>query len=223
MSHPASFGRRCLQCDYDLRGSLQSRCCPECGWQFHPSTIVLECWSFSEWPRLWNLPFYAIVTASMLALLALGSILASGWWRVGCALLAGVYLALAIRGMKSYFQLRSRTAPDRLVLFRRTFALFRSRRSRVSVRWHELERQHIRRLRNNYWRLTVFNPYRVADVVVHGDRRFIARLRSEIKRRRQKANRFRRLPPSPEPAFPDAPGVPMRGIAKKFPKKGNCA
>jgi len=58
--------------------------------------------SFSEWPRLWNLPFYAIVIASMLALLVLGSILASGWWRVGCALLAGVYLALAIRGMKSY-------------------------------------------------------------------------------------------------------------------------
>lgn len=102
MSHPASFGRRCLQCDYDLRGSLRSRCCPECGWQFHPSTIVLECWPFSEWPRLWNLPFYVIIIASMLALLVLGSMLASGWWRVGCALLAGVYLALAIRGMKSY-------------------------------------------------------------------------------------------------------------------------
>lgn len=118
------------------------------------------------------------------------------------------------------FQPRSRTAPDRLVLFRKTLAVFRWIRGRVSVRWHELDRQRIRRLRNNYWRVTVFNPYRVADVVVHGDRRFIARLRSEIKRRRQKANRFRRLPPSPEPAFPDAPGVPMRGIAKKFPKKG---
>jgi hypothetical protein len=179
--------RHCLRCDYDLRGSAASCRCPECGWQFHESTIVLDAWGFRNWPRLWSLPVYLILIAC--CLFVLGIVLAAPirttWARWFLAGMAGAVLAHTGRKLRDLALRHRKRAPERLVMYRRSVGLHRHDDPRgTSFRWRDVDQYRIQRLRSDAWRVRFkVGGWTVIDGVVNAQRRTAATLNAEIKRR----------------------------------------